>query len=58
VADRGRTSDTPGSDDLAGCGGAQGAQELANDTGLSQHALIAEGLNYVLNKYGRPSVAT
>jgi hypothetical protein len=33
-------------------------RSVANETGLSQQALIAEGLNYVLAKYGRPSVAT
>jgi len=31
---------------------------LAVELEVSQQSLVAEGLNYVLNKYGRPSVAT
>lgn len=31
---------------------------IATETGVSQQALIAEGLNYVLTKYGKPAVAT
>ena len=30
---------------------------IASETGISQQALIAEGLNYVLTKYRRRSVA-
>jgi hypothetical protein len=33
-------------------------KHLANDLGTSQQALIAEGMNYVLAKYGKPTVAT
>lgn len=31
---------------------------IANETGISQQALIAEGLNYVLTKYRKRTVAT
>jgi hypothetical protein len=31
---------------------------IAGQTGISQQALIAEGLNYVLVKYGKRTVAT
>ena len=33
-------------------------RHLANDLGVSQQALIAEGINLVLAKYGKPTVAT
>jgi hypothetical protein len=33
-------------------------RHLANDLGLSQQALVAEGINHVLAKYGKPTVAT
>ena len=33
-------------------------KHLANDLGTSQQALIAEGINHVLAKYGKPTVAT
>jgi antitoxin-like ribbon-helix-helix protein len=33
-------------------------KHLANDLGVSQQALIAEGINLVLAKYGKPTVAT
>lgn len=33
-------------------------RDVAHETGISQQALIAEGLNYVLQKYGRATVAT
>jgi len=33
-------------------------KHLANDLGVSQQALIAEGINHVLAKYGKPTVAT
>jgi len=33
-------------------------KDIANEHGLSQQALIAEGINYVLAKYKRPPVAT
>ena len=32
-------------------------KHIATETGLSQQALIAEGLNYVLAKYGKPPIA-
>jgi hypothetical protein len=31
---------------------------LAVDLGVSQQALVAEGINHVLAKYGKPTVAT
>ena len=33
-------------------------KQLAADLGMSQQALIAEGINHVLAKYGKPTVAT
>jgi hypothetical protein len=33
-------------------------REVSVATGLSQQALIAEGINHVLAKYGKPAVAT
>ena len=33
-------------------------KHLANDLGVSQQALIAEGINYVLAKHGKLTVAT
>ena len=33
-------------------------KDIANETGISQQALIAEGPNYVLPKYNKPTVAT
>jgi Antitoxin-like ribbon-helix-helix len=33
-------------------------RHLANDLGTSQQALIAEGINHVLAKYNKPTVAT
>jgi hypothetical protein len=33
-------------------------KEISVETGLSQQMLIAEGINHVLQKYGKPSVAT
>lgn len=33
-------------------------KHVANDLGVSQQALIAEGINHVLAKYGKPTVAT
>jgi antitoxin-like ribbon-helix-helix protein len=33
-------------------------KHLAMELGLSQQALIAEGINHVLAKYGKPTVAT
>ena len=33
-------------------------KHLANDQGVSQQALIAEGINHVLAKYGKSTVAT
>jgi hypothetical protein len=33
-------------------------KEISVATGFSQQALIAEGINHVLAKYGKPSVAT
>ena len=33
-------------------------KHLAADLGVSQQALIAEGINHVLAKYGKPTVAT
>jgi hypothetical protein len=33
-------------------------KHIANEQGISQQALIAEGINYVLAKYGEPGVAT
>ena len=32
-------------------------KHISTETGLSQQALIAEGINYVLAKYGKPTVA-
>jgi hypothetical protein len=33
-------------------------KHLANDLGVSQQALVAEGINLVLAKHGKPTVAT
>ena len=33
-------------------------RQLAASLGISQQALLAEGINYVLAKYGKPTVAT
>jgi len=33
-------------------------KHLANDLGVSQQALIAEGINYVLDKHRKATVAT
>jgi hypothetical protein len=33
-------------------------KHLAAELGVSQQALIAEGINYVLQKHGKPTVAT
>lgn len=33
-------------------------RRISGETGISQQALIAEGLNYVLVKYGKRTVAT
>jgi hypothetical protein len=33
-------------------------KQLAAAVGISQQALIAEGINHVLAKYGKPTVAT
>ena len=33
-------------------------KQLAAELGVSQQALIAEGINYVLGKYRKPTVAT
>ena len=33
-------------------------KQLAAELGVSQQALIAEGINHVLAKYGKPTVAT
>jgi hypothetical protein len=33
-------------------------KHIAAELGVSQQALIAEGINYVLAKYGKPTVAT
>jgi hypothetical protein len=33
-------------------------RHLANELGVSQQALIAEGINLVLAKYAKPTVAT
>ena len=33
-------------------------RHLANDLETSQQALLAEGINHVLAKYGKPTVAT
>jgi hypothetical protein len=33
-------------------------KHLAAELGVSQQALIAEGINHVLAKYGKPTVAT
>jgi hypothetical protein len=33
-------------------------KEISRATGVSQQALIAEGINHVLSKHGKPAVAT
>ena len=33
-------------------------EHVASETGISQQALLAEGINYVLVKYGKAAVAT
>jgi hypothetical protein len=33
-------------------------KDISKRTGISQQALIAEGINHVLAKYGKPTVAT
>ena len=35
-----------------------GIKEISKRTGISQQALIAEGINHVLAKYGKPTVAS